>query len=76
MSTFTLPPLRLPFTGLRVAGRLAPPPPVHDPVEHAPELDHSWQPVSASTRDIVIPDVLPLERRPWRRPREIRRRAS
>jgi hypothetical protein len=77
MSTFALPPLRLPFTGLRAVKMPAPAlRPVHEPVEHALELDETWRPVPASTRDITIPDLMPPERASWRRPRAVRRRAS
>lgn len=77
MSTFALPPLRLPFTGLS-AVQLPEPArrQLHEPVQHALELDESWGPVSATVRDVVIPEVVPPERSSWRRPRALRRRAS
>ena len=77
MSTFALPPLRLPLTGLRAVRLPAPARrPLHDPVEHALELEESWRPVPASIRDVMIPDVVPPARASWRRPRTLRRRAS
>jgi hypothetical protein len=77
MSTFALPPLRLPFAGLRARTQPAPAArKVHDPVQHALELDETWRPVPATTREIMIPEILPRERASWRRPREPRRRAS
>jgi hypothetical protein len=75
--SFALPPLRLPFGNFRALDRRPPVvQPTPDPVVQASALDETSRPVPASFRDLTIPDVVPLQRRWWRRPPRIRGRAS
>ncbi|MFC0681876.1 hypothetical protein ACFFGH_28925 [Lysobacter korlensis] len=77
MSTFALPPLRLPFPNIRAVQRPLPKvQPAADPVQQAADLDESCRPVPASSRDLTIPDVVPPQRSSWRRPLRIRGRES
>jgi hypothetical protein len=76
--TFALPPLHLPATK-RFAVEpqaAAPAQPTPEPVQAAAALDETSRPVSATFRDLTIPDLLPPQRASWRRPRSVRGRAS
>ena len=73
--TFAIPKLHLPATRRFPAepkrGAATP-----EPLQTADKLDESSRPVSATSRDLTIPDILPPQRASWRRARSIRGRAS
>ena len=77
MPTFALPPLRLPRPNIRsVPGLLPIRRPEPEPVASQADPDEVSRPVSASSRELTIPDVVPAQRASWRRPARIRGRAS
>jgi hypothetical protein len=77
MSTFAVRPLRLPSPNIRAVEHSKPAAaPEAEPVEHAAELDETSRPVSAGSRELTIPNLVPLDRHSRRRSGQLRGRAS